>query len=87
MPGGAFAGATAVLARQANGQEEVVLSEVVAGEVVQEVIRTQPTSQGRLFRPMPPDNGGPLWCWLVNITDYPNEFYEWSSSLTAVERG
>ena len=86
-PGAAFQGASVILARTNGANQELVLSHFV-GETLQEsVLLTQPTTEGKFFRPTPPDNGGPLWCWLFNATSYgTNEFYEWASSVIAKRR-
>lgn len=86
-PGAAFQGASVILARTNGANQELVASYFVDGALQETVLRTQPTTDGKFFRPMPPDNGGPLWCWLVNATSYgTNDFYDWQSSAIAVRR-
>lgn len=61
---------TVITAHSADGVETVRKHRRAGTGYVSEILRQQPTAEGRLIRPYPPINAGPIPALLTEITDY-----------------
>lgn len=86
-PGAAFDGDAFVGVRTNGANQEYFRQYFLNNTLYTSVQRSWPTSDGHMFRPMPPDNGGPVEAILLKVTSYGTfDFYVWASSAIAVRR-